>query len=340
MRSAGRTSSERPPPGNGPPGRTGSGRFQSRATAVAVMVLVTLMWSSAGIVSRQLESAQGLEVTFWRSAANAGALVLLLSLWKGPAALADALRCADRHLWASGACWAVMFTAFMTALMLTTVAHVLVTMALAPLATALMAWRRLHIVPRPATRWALCSAGLGIVWMLAPDLEQVTLAQAAGLVCALAVPLASALNWTLLQERQGEASALGLMPAVLLGALGSCALALLLSTVLGLTAGIAGPAAPPWHWSASLKDIGWLSVLGVFQLAVPCLLAVAVAGRLAAAEVSLLSLLEVVFGVSWAWLGTSEPMHVHTVLGGALVLVTLALHEVRPGEWAARRGGR
>jgi hypothetical protein len=41
------------------------------------MLLVTLLWSSAGVVSRQLQQAQGFEVTFWRSAFTALALVLI-----------------------------------------------------------------------------------------------------------------------------------------------------------------------------------------------------------------------------------------------------------------------
>jgi drug/metabolite transporter (DMT)-like permease len=107
--------------------------------AVLLMVAVTLMWSIAGVVSRHFEAARGFEVTFWRSAFNALALVLLLGWLRGPATLAGAIRGGGRTLWLSGLCWAVMYTAFMMALSLTTVANVLVTMALGPLFTALMA---------------------------------------------------------------------------------------------------------------------------------------------------------------------------------------------------------
>jgi hypothetical protein len=40
----------------------------SHRRAVALMVLVTLLWSIAGVVSRHLDSAGSFEVTFWRSA--------------------------------------------------------------------------------------------------------------------------------------------------------------------------------------------------------------------------------------------------------------------------------
>ena len=39
--------------------------------AVVGMLLVTFLWSIAGVVTRHLEAARSFEVTFWRSAANA-----------------------------------------------------------------------------------------------------------------------------------------------------------------------------------------------------------------------------------------------------------------------------
>ena len=39
----------------------------SHTQALGLMVLATLLWSIAGVVSRQITQAQGFEVTFWRS---------------------------------------------------------------------------------------------------------------------------------------------------------------------------------------------------------------------------------------------------------------------------------
>ena len=72
--------------------------------AVVLMVVVTLLWSIAGVVSRHLESARAFEVTFWRSAANAVALGLLLAWLKGPRELLASLRHGGATLWWSGAC--------------------------------------------------------------------------------------------------------------------------------------------------------------------------------------------------------------------------------------------
>jgi len=51
--------------------------------AVILMVLVTLMWSSAGVVTRHIESARSFEMTFWRAFFTALSLLVILPLWRG-----------------------------------------------------------------------------------------------------------------------------------------------------------------------------------------------------------------------------------------------------------------
>jgi drug/metabolite transporter (DMT)-like permease len=288
------------------------------------MVAATLMWSMAGVVSRQLESARGFEVTFWRSAFNALALLLLLGWMRGFSGLWLSLRRGGRALWISGACWCVMYTAFMMALTMTTVANVLITMALAPLFTALASWLALkHRLP--ARTWAaITAAGLGIAWMYGSELSGGDTRHLVGTLVALGVPLAAATNWTLLQQQSARAAAktsasatdtdaqAGMLSAVLLGA--------------SLSALITLPLAFPLQ--ASVPDLSWLALLGVFQLAIPCLIAVIAARTLQAPEAALLSLLEVIFGVAWAWLGAGETPSTAVWGGGALVLGALALNEV------------
>ena len=281
----------------------------SHGRAVTVMLAATLMWSIAGVVTRWLDGTAPFEMTFWRSAANAVSLVVLLSLWRGPGWLTQQLRQGGRALWLSGACWCVMFTAFMLALTLTTVANVLVTMALAPLFTALAA--RITLGHRLATRtWvAIVLAGAGIGWMYGHELQGGR--HLLGTAVAVAVPVAAAVNWTLIQSLRGREGAPDMLPAVLLGALLSAAIALPLA----------------WPLQASAHDVAWLSMLGLVQLAIPCLLSVMVGRVLSAPEISLLGLLEVLFGVAWVWLGAGEAPTAAVLGGGALVLVALAANE-------------
>lgn len=284
--------------------------------AVALMVLVTLMWSIAGVVTRQLDAARSFEVTFWRSLFNALALAVALGAMRG-AALWRGLRTAAWPLWASGLCWTVMFTAFMVAITLTSVANVLVTMAIGPLVTALFARVFLHHRLPVRTWTAIAVGGAGIAWMFGRAAG--TGLSLAGTLVALAVPLAAATNWTLLQhvghgpaDPDEAAPPQDMLPAVLIGAVLSAALTLPLA----------------WPLPASAHDLGWLALLGVVQLAIPCLLVVRLARELPAPEIALLGLLEVVFGVSWAWLGAGEPPGASALQGGVLVLGALAANEV------------
>lgn len=270
------------------------------------MLLVTLMWSSAGVVTRQLEAARGFEITFWRSSFNALALVAILGVMRGRALL-PALR--GVAVWASGLCWAVMFTAFMVALSLTTVANVLVTMSLGPLLTALFArvFLRQHI---PARTWgAIVVASAGITWMFGQQAGPG--GSLAGVVVALGVPLAAATNWCLLQKVGQQGGGTDMLPAVLIGACVSAVATLPLA----------------WPLQSGAHDLGLLAFLGVFQLAVPCLLAVRLARELPGHEIALLGQAETLLGVLWAWLFAGEHPGSAALIGGSLVLGALIANE-------------
>ena len=74
---------------------------------------------------------------------------------------------------------------------------------------------------------------------------------------------------------------------------------------------------------ASPHDIGLLAMLGIFQLAIPCTLSVICARVLKAPEVSLLALLEVIFGIALAWWGANEEPQLSVLIGGSLVIAAL-----------------
>ena len=275
------------------------------------MLVVTLMWSIAGIVSRQLDSARSFEVTFWRSLFTGLALAAYYAAVHGR----DTIRLlahGGRALWISGFMWSVMFTCFMVAITLTTVANVLITMSVAPLFTALLARFMLGHPVAVRTWAAIVVAGAGIAWMFGSNVSAEG-THLLGTLVALGVPIAAAINWNTLQ-RTGQS--VDLVPALLIGAT--------ISSVATL------PLAMPFQATGS--DIGWLALLGVFQLAIPCALAVRLSKSLAAPEIALLALLEIIFGIAWAWMGANEEPSPQVLAGGALVLGTLALNEAW-GMW-------
>ncbi|MDP3702211.1 MAG: DMT family transporter [Hylemonella sp.] len=284
--------------------------------AIWLMVAVTLMWSIAGVVTRQLEAARSFEVTFWRSLFTALTLLLVLPLWHGPGVVWRQLRTAPPALWWSCLCWGGMFTSFMLALTMTSVAGVLVISSLNPLFTALLAW----VFLRQRIAWftwaAIALAGLGMLWMFG---SQVQGGSWQGIVVALFVPLTAAINWIVVQHGHAKGEDVDLVPSVLVGGAISALATLPLALPLQATA----------------HDVGLLALLGVVQLAIPCTLLVICARVLKAPEVSLLAQLEIIFGILLVWVGAGEQPTVAVLQGGALVLLALVGNELM--AWKYKR---
>jgi drug/metabolite transporter (DMT)-like permease len=278
--------------------------------AVWTMVACTALWSMAGVVTRHLEEARSFEVTFWRSFFTVVSLLIILPLWQGRGVWSR-MPWRNRYFWMSGVCWSVMFTAFMVALTLTAVANVLITMAVGPLLTAL--FTRVFLRQQlPVRTWvAIVLAGIGIGWMYGTQLSMGAPNFLLGSLVALCVPIAGAVQWTLAQKSQSDGHSLDLVPSVLLGGV--------FSTLITL------PMAMPFQ--ASTHDVGLLAILGLFQLAIPCVLSVMCMRVLKAPEASLLCLLEIVFGIALAWWGANEAPQMSVLLGGSLVLGALLMNQ-------------
>ena len=263
------------------------------------MIAAPVLWSTAGVVTRHVERAAPFEQVFWRSLFAALFIAIVLFFTKQKPRF-------GRATLFSAAMWAVMFTAFVVALSLTTIANTLVVMSIAPLLTAFLSFVILKERVSARTWLAAGGAAVGIAWMFHSGLVGGHLA---GMLVALLIPMASAAN--LIALRAGAAR-VDLVPAVMLGGALSCAIAL--------------PFALPFN--ASPRDLLLLGSLGVFQLGLPCMLLVVASRTLHPAEIALLSLLEVVLGPLWAWLGAGEAPGIATLYGGAVVLAALVLNEI------------
>jgi len=282
---------------------------------VALMVLTTALWSLGGTLTRMLDDAKGLEVTFWRSVFAALTVGVWFALQRGgsrshpaPSPYSSPWWPRGPVQWLGGVLWAIMFTCFTVSMSMTQVANVLITQSLTPIFTALLAWKWLHKPVSRSTWLAVVVAFLGICTMYIFDVAGLQGPQILGVVVALGIPSAAALNWILLQ-RTGQQQ--DMTPAVWVG---SC-----------ISAAVALPFIWPLH--VSLHDLTVLALLGVVQLGIPCILAVRVTQHLSAAEVSLLALLEVVFGIVLSATLTGERPGQATLVGGAAVLAALVYNE-------------
>jgi len=280
----------------------------SHRHAVILMICAASLWSIAGVFTRHLEAARGFEVTFWRSlfAAIFVAGVMLRRYGRG---FIPRLRLLGKLGFISGCMWATMYSCFMISITMTTVANTSIMESLAPLFTAFLAWLVLREKIPLRTWWAIVAAVLGMAWMFVGSLSEIDSRGLLGMCIALGIPLASSVNMVVLKK---GGHAVDLVPAVLVGG--------------AISALVMLPIAYPFQ--ASLHDIGILAILGFFQLGFPCMLMVRASGSLSAPEIALLSLLEVLLAPIWAWLGAGEVPAEATMIGGAVVLISLVCNEI------------
>lgn len=280
----------------------------SHRQGVVLVITAAFLWSIAGVFTRQLESARSFEVTFWRSLFAAIFVACVLLYQQREQAFAR-LRDVGGWGWLSGLMWGVMFSCFMLALMMTTVANTLIVVSTSPLFTAFIAWLVLGQRIPSRTWFAIVAALVGIIWMFAGSMAQVEGTHIIGMTIALGTAISASVNYVIIQK-VGER--LDMMPAVMLGGIISALMML--------------PMSLPFQ--ASLHDLTILALLGVFQLATPGLLVVMASKVLSASEIALLALLEVLLGPIWAWLGAGEVPAQSTLMGGAVVLAALILNEM------------
>jgi drug/metabolite transporter (DMT)-like permease len=180
-----------------------------------------------------------------------------------------------------------------------------------PLLTALIA--RIFIGHKlPARTWgAIAVACAGMAYMFEQQLDLKQGGAALGMAVAFCVPVAAAVHWTVVQRAQAHGEQLDFVPCVLIGGV--------ISSLVTL------PLAFPFQATGS--DVAWLGLLGLVQLAIPCTLAVICAKVLKAPEVSLLALLEVIFGILLAWMFAGEVPTQAVIIGGTLVIGALVANE-------------
>lgn len=280
----------------------------SHKQALFLMIIAPAMWSSAGVLSRKLESARGFEVSFWRSFFAALFVIFALAV-QHRSAVFSKIKALGRYGAFSGLMWGSMFSCFMLAITMTTVANALIVESLSPLLTAIFAWIFLR-EKIPARTWlAIFVACIGMVWMFLDGFSKLDTRGLIGVILATCVPVAASTNVIILKKGGQD---IDLIPAVFVGGLLSACLML--------------PMALPL--SASIHDLVILATLGVFQLGVPCMLMVHAAKGLSAPELSLLSLLEVLLGPLWVWMAVGEVPARATLVGGAVVLAALIFNEM------------
>ncbi|MBF0392279.1 MAG: DMT family transporter [Alphaproteobacteria bacterium] len=275
---------------------------------VALVAAGALCWSSGGILVRMVD-ASGLAIVFWRSVFMLLAVGAFLVARNGFGGTIAMVRAMGRTGIASGVLLTGAFVGYILSLKFTTVANTVVIMSASPLVAALLA--RL-VLGEPLPRRTVIAIGVafaGIAVMFSGSL-----AGGGWIGNLLALMVAVSFGANIVAVRRGRA--LDMVPATFLGGV--------------ISAALVGPFAEPWLVSAT--DLGWLALMGGFQLGLGLFLFTRGTRHLRAAEVGLLTLLETVLAPLWVWIGVGEEPGALALIGGAMVMAALAGQALAPGS--------
>ena len=272
-----------------------------------LILLAAVLWSTAGLGQRTLDASAATQVA-GRALFAALALFLAVVVLER-AGTVDAFRTMGRWGLAFAVLMAISSGTFMLALNHTSVANVLFMQAAAPMLAAALGWALLGDPIGPRTALAIGVAIVGVGVMVVGSLDS-------GLFGTILpfVMSASFAGVVVIARHRSEVS---MLP-------GTC-----LSQVLVFAA------AAPFAAFATVgaRDVAVLAALGAFQMGAALLLLTVGARLIPPAEVALISLVEVVIGPLLVWIVYDEEPAAATLLGGAVVLVAVAI------QAAARQPG-
>lgn len=283
---------------------------------VALVLAAGSLWSLMGLGLRLIEEASIWAILFWRSL---GMVPVLLGViwWTSRGQVVAAVRAVGLAGTLGGLGLVVAFSGAIFALQTTTVANAVLLFAASPFVAALLGWALLREGVRPATWAGMMLAALGMVLMVRDGISGGAFAgNVAALLSAVGFGAFSvALRW----GRVGD-----MLPAALLGAVFSTIMASIVLLVQG------EPLAPP------LRDIGIAAAVGAGIVALGIVLFTAGSKVVPAAELTLLSLIEVILAPIWVWLALGESASRNTLIGGAVLIGGVVLNAVAGSPLGSR----
>jgi len=273
-------------------------RYRRGQVAVA---LAAAVWSTAGVIQRQLSVDVAMQVA-GRAVFAAAAVAAYVAVTERGRVLV-ACRSVGGAGVAFAACLAVASASFIVALNHASVAQVLFIQAIAPVIAALLGWvvLRERLGVRTVLAMGVALAGVGVM-VGSPGGGS---ALGDGLSVLMSLSFAVAIVIARHRRDVSMAPATGLAQLMLVIA----------AAPLALAGGV----------RLGVHDVLWLALFGTGQIGLGLILLTIGARLIPAAQVALISLLEVVLGPLWVWLAVGQRPGEATVIGGAIVVAAVVL---------------
>jgi DME family drug/metabolite transporter len=269
---------------------------------VTLVIVGGIFLSLSGIMLRNIESASGWQILFYRGLAFSFmlSLILLLKYRKGTVTAFKAI--GKPGLWAALAL-GLGSVCYVFAILLTTVANAVFIIGAAPLATAFTAWLILGEKTSKFGLAAMLISLIGIGLMFADGLIE---GRWLGNIAALVVVVSFVIFLLVLRSCQR----VDMLPATCLGGL-------VMATVGGVFAN---------DLVISNHDLVISLLMGTLQFGIGFYCFTIAARYIMASEVALFALTESILGPIWVWVGVGEQPSLLTIAGSGIVLVCVSAY--------------
>jgi drug/metabolite transporter (DMT)-like permease len=267
----------------------------------AILVLLAgFLWSTAGIGVRMMEAADGWQVVFFRSLGLVITLLVVISMRNKGAVITPFRRVGWPGVLA-GLFLGASFFCNIYALLNTSVANVLFVLSSAPFLSALLGWLVLRERVRRQTWVAIFFSTIGISVMAGGALSGNGLL---GMLFALLM----AIFYAAFSVAMRYGRRVDMLPATCLAGVFSMMFAAVMMD----------------DFTLSTNDLIICLALGVGQIGLGLVAFTLGAKFVPAAELTLLSMTEVIMGPIWVWLAIGEHPGDWTLIGGSIVLFGVA----------------
>lgn len=271
---------------------------------ILLVFMAGVLWSTVGIGIRLIEDAQVWQILLYRSISLTAFLYIVIRLRSNRGPLHQ-IRETGIPAVIAGLSLVGAYAGGIYSIQTTSVANALLLFATAPFMAAILGWIVLREPVRRATWFAIVFATIGIGIMVSDKASGGALIgslAAIGSAFGFAV-FTVALRW----GRTGE-----MLPAVFLSGI----FAIVITAAICIASGL------PLILSTADGSISL--VMGVCQVGAGLVLYTLGSRNLPAAELTLLSLAEVLLAPLWVWIFLSETPTDHTLLGGFVLLTAIA----------------
>ena len=278
--------------------------LSDRGKGVALVLIAGVFWSFAGLFVRLIEYADEWQILFFRSITLISFLLVYFLLFRRSRIL-KSFKDSGLVGIAAGFALGLAFSTWIHALTNTTVANALFLLSTAPFIAAVLGWWILGERVAYYTIWFILLAFLGVAVMVSESYQLGTL-----LGSIMAVLAATGFGVFAVLLRKGRNT--DLLPSVFWAGV----FAAIIATFVIVTTDSS--------FSIVSRDLFYCAMMGIFQVGIGLIIFTHGVKYLPAAEVTLLSLTEIILGPIWVWLVVGEVPGALTVIGGIVVMTAIA----------------